>query len=286
MKKIIGYWMIVVLSCWALPSLAQENPPPRKDSVVNKKGGGGFVANDSLLPKKPKPSDAMTDSLPVPVKKAHFQRGEFNFIINRAFAGASTMSDSVAISSINSGSLFIGTGYNFNLSKKVALHLQPGLNFFKIRYKNNTNKAFPVYSDTTASVSYKRQLITYAEVPFGIVYTFKRDEKKSRVSYAELGVFGGIEVSERLRVKYETPDNYSSAGSHNEVKKIRNIGYVNPFRYGVYARVGQGFLSFYTAFRMSNVFFNNRKEFLDIGGALFTPNPKLFGLELGFGIVL
>ncbi|MBX7242498.1 MAG: hypothetical protein K1X92_12170 [Bacteroidia bacterium] len=285
MKQFTGILILVLLSLgFYNEAAAQVNPIP-KDSVSKKKGSGGIV-NDSTL-KATNPVTPPADTLPVVRKKNRFKRGEFNFIINRAFAGASNMSDSVPISSINSGSLFIGGGYNFNINEKFALTVQPGLNFFKIRYKNNSNSEFPVYADTTASISYKRQMITYAEVPVGVVYTFKRDEKKSRVTYAELGVFGGVEVAERFRVKYRTPDNYSLLGTHTEIKKIRNMGYMNPARYGVYARVGQGFLSFYTAFRFSNVFFNNRREIdPDTGIKQLYPNPKLFGLELGFGVVL
>ncbi len=285
MKKFTRILILLFVSFWMYQKGTAQVDPLPKDSISKKKGSGGIVKDSALVSNKP--ATSTSDSLPVPRKRTRFKRGEFNFVINRAFSGASSMSDSVPISSINSGSLFIGGGYNFNINEKFALHVQPGLNFFKIRYKNNSNFEFPVYSDTTASISYKRQMITYAEVPVGVVYTFKRDEKKSRVTYAELGVFGGIEVAERLRLKYRTPDNYSLLGNHTEIKKIRNMGYMNPVRYGVYARVGQGFLSFYTAFRFSNVFFNNRRIIDEVTGVkqLF-PNPKLFGLELGFGIVL
>ncbi len=295
MKQLTG--LIFFIYLWFL-TVSSAFGQVLGDSLSQKKGGGISITpteapkdslslkkGDGSTPTKPKSETAAKDSISPRKEKNPLKRGEVNFIINRAFSGASSMSDSVPISGVNSGSLFVGVGYNFNLNNKFALHIQPGINFFKIRYKNTTNAAFPAYNDTTATLSYKRQMLTYAEVPIGVVYTFKRDEKKSKVTYVEAGVFGGIQVAERLRLKYRVPDNYSLLGNHTEIKKIRNMGYMNPFRYGVYARVGQGFLSFYAAFRLSNVFFNHRRQITD-GLIQLYPNPKLFGLEFGFGIVL
>lgn len=239
------------------------------------------VKNDSLKPV------SQNDSVKKNKYKFRLKRGELNFIVNRTFIPASGLNDTTPIISIGSGGLFLGAGYNFNINTKVALHLQPGLNFFKIRYRKTDGASFPQYSDTTSNptLSYKRQLMTYVEVPVGVVYTFKRDEKKSRVTYVEGGAFGGFNIANTFRVKYSVADNLTANGTHNEIKKIKDIPYVNPIRYGVYARVGRGFLSLYAAYRFSNVFYVNRRLIENQTIKLVT-NPKLTGLEIGLGIVL
>lgn len=231
-----------------------------------------------------------TDSTKKKKSKFRLKRSELNFVIIRSFIAASGLNDSTPIVSIGSGGLFLGAGYNFNLNDRLALHLQPGLNFYKLRYKKVDAASFPAYADTASqpTLTYKRQLMTYVELPVGIVYTFKRDEKKSRVSYLEVGVFAGINISNTFKVKYSVSDNTTAAGSHNEIRKARSIPYANPLRYGAYARVGRGFVSLYAGYRFSAIFNESRYIYPIpyVGQKTALTNPKLIGLEIGLGIVL
>lgn len=260
--------------------------------LAQKTGRDSVAAKKSPVVKDQLPADsakvAVADSAAPKKYKFRLRRGELNFILNRSFVVSSTMSDSISIANIGSGSTFLGAGYNFNLNDKFAIHLHPGLNFYKIRYRNTAGTSFPQYLDTVAkpSLTYKRQLMTFVEVPIGVVYTFKRDEKKSRVTYVEAGVFGGFNLSNTFKLKYTQTD-LSTGTEHTEIKKIRGINYVNPVRYGSYVRLGRGFVSLYASYRFTPVFVQTRNEFnLSTQGYQEKTNPKLNGLELGIGIVL
>lgn len=270
----------ILLLLLPLSLLAQKTG---KDSLSAKKGA---VLKDNVV--KDTTQTVVSDSAAPKKYKFRLRRGELNFILNRSFVVSSTMSDSISIANIGSGSTFLGAGYNFNINDKFAIHLHPGLNFYKIRYRNTAGTSFPQYLDTVAkpSLTYKRQLMTFVEVPIGVVYTFKRDEKKSRVTYVEAGFFGGFNLSNTFKLKYTQTD-LSTGVQHNEIKKIRGINYVTPVRYGSYVRLGRGFVSLYASYRFTPVFVQTRNEFdLSTQSYQEKTNPKLNGLELGIGIVL
>lgn len=240
----------------------------KTDSIPlsTKSGKGGKTADSTLV--------AKTDTAIKKLKKPfRFRRNEFHFILQTTFlANAATAAkDSVPLFTIGSGSTTLGAGYNFNVSPKFAIHLQPGINYYKLSYRQLAAKNYPSYVDTFQT---EKQRFTYLEMPLGLIYTFKRNEKKERQTFVELGGYAGFMWKSIYKIDYAKvlADGYN----HNISQKIQTIPNANPLRYGMYARVGKGLLSVYGSYRLSNVFFEQT------GYAM----PNIPRLEVGFSMVL
>lgn len=272
---------IVLLFLLSLTAILQAQPakkaggtPVQRDSasIADSIKRVGMVKKDSL--KK--------DSL---IKKPLFnlKRNEFNFILQRSFIAGAGGIDSTSISTLGSGTTTFGLGYAFNISKKFALQLQPQLSFFRLSYNQVEGKVFPTVKNT--ALSKEKHRITYAELPISVQYTLKRDEKKNKATYAELGGYVGLQIGSLYKIAYEETDSIYNI-SHNIVKKESGIPYTNPLRYGVYGRVGQGFLSLFVNYRISSVFTNTRKVSNGSGGVIDKYNSRIPALEFGISFVL
>lgn len=240
----------------------------KTDSIpVSSKSGKGGISTDSAAVSK---VDTAVKKLRKPFR---FRRNEFHFILQTTFlANASQSSkDSVPLFTIGSGSTTLGAGYNFNVSPKFAIHLQPGINYYKLSYRQLAAKNFPSRIDTFQSEKHR---MTYAEMPIGLIYTFKRNEKKERQTFVEVGGYAGFNFRKIYKINYTTT--LADGLSHGITQKTDFLSNVNPIRYGLYTRLGKGLLSVYGSYRLSNVFLSSSN---------FTA-PNIPRLEIGFSMVL
>lgn len=257
-------FLLLLLSLSAILAQKTDSIPP---SATTGKGG---KSTDSIMVAK---TDTVVKKLKKPFR---FRRNEFHFILQTTFLAnaASSAKDSIPLFTIGSGSTTLGAGYNFNVSPKFAIHLQPGVTYYKLSYRQLAAKNFPTRIDTFQTEKHR---MTYAEFPIGLIYTFKRNEKKERQFFAELGGFAGIQFKSLYKITYT--ETFTDGNIHNMTQKIQFIPNANPIRYGLYGRVGKGLLSVYGSYRLSNVFLTQI-------GQISYPITNIPRLEIGFSMVL
>ncbi len=241
----------------------------QKTDSIPTAGKGGKSTDSTLVVKV----DTAIKKLKKPFR---FRRNEFHFILQTTFLAnaASSAKDSIPLFTIGSGSTTFGAGYNFNVSPKFAVHLQPGLNYYKLSYRQLPAKNFPSYIDTFQTEKHR---FTYAEFPVGVIYTLKRNEKKERQTFVELGGYVGFRWKAIYKINYT--QTFADGYTHNITQKIQTIPHSNPIRYGIYGRVGKGLFSIYGSYRLSNVF-------LTKVGTTEYPVRNIPRLEVGIGMVL
>lgn len=205
--------------------------------------------------------------------RAHIRPTErFDFIFNRGFL----LKQSGYANTITSGSgtYFFGLGFNYFLSPKFMLKMQPGISLYRLLYSDSTEQAPIRPTDRLYRI---RIGADYIESSFGIGYVVYRDTVKKRInSTIEAGVSLGYRIGKNktYEIKQDPESDVLSQLS------IPDAGTFLPFRLGVYARLSYRFVGIWAFYRLNPVYNSNAENSKGIKLPRFSP------LEIGFSITL
>ena len=146
--------------------------------------------------------------------------------------------------------------FNFGLyDNKFGVSTGLGFNFNNYRFKNNyriydtENK---VVSELDTVYNFRKSKMTVSSIRIPVIFEFqsKKNKKDNRLFYINAGMFASYNMSSHMKYVYD---------KNNKRIKERNYEtfYLNPFQYGVTARIGIGFLEIYAQYNISEMFTNN-----------------------------
>ncbi len=226
-----------------------------------------FGAGSALFAQETPAPPAATDTARTEVNSKIF-----NLIVNQGFVVNGTGIDSMPMRGSASGSFFIGGGFIINLYKqKLGLRLTPGYAWYRATYESTGAKTFPSASD---SFQLERHRMGFFEVPVGLFYNFKTEEDGDPEIFAEIGGYAG----------YRTGSVYKTRGTNAEGQEVtttvKNVGDLERFRYGLFARAGYKWFALHAAYRLSNVWLTTPTQ---REGYVY---PKMPALEVGLSLFL
>lgn len=203
---------------------------------------------------------------------------KFDILFNKGFEIFSPQLDtggnspqSLAINNIGSGSNFVGLSFNWILTPKMALKVQPGFSFYTISFtqKFNILQTQEFIKEDILRIKFSCQ---YFEVPLGLNYVVVRDSKKRLIFYTEAGAVLGIKTGSSISILFSKLNNITQPEL-----MVGSISEINRWRTGAYAKIVYRILGLWAFYKFNNFFTDNRHNY-----AL----PRLGQLELGFCLVL
>lgn len=208
----------------------------------------------------------------------------YDFVIERGFVMNILKNDTAApVDPARSGSLVLGAGFNFPFKNKFALLVQPGINWYKILFSQNSQKQFP--TDSGNFFTYEKHRMVYLEAQLGFRY-YVRQQKKNKVGaklsfFLDVGIEGGLLTSSSSKYRY----NDSLTGKTTSVL-VRKIDGVVPYRFAGYVRLGSGNIAAMMMYRFSDLYDTRKTYTVPGGGGKTMPFPTMPPLELGISIVI
>ena len=146
--------------------------------------------------------------------------------------------------------------FNFGLyDNRFGVSTGLGFNFRNYRFKNNyriydTDKKVVSALDTVYNFRKSKMTVSSVRIPVIFEFQSKKNKKGNRLFYINAGMFASYNMSSHMKYVYD---------KHNEKIKEKNYEtfYLNPFQYGLTARIGIGFLEIYAEYNISEMFKNN-----------------------------
>jgi len=146
--------------------------------------------------------------------------------------------------------------FNFGLyDNRMGISTGLGFNFNNYRFKNN----YRIYNiedkvvsalDTVYNFRKSKMTISTIKIPLIFEYQSKKNKKDKRLFYINVGVFASYNMAQHMKYVYD-----------RNGEKIKEKNYetfhLNPFQYGVTARMGIGFLEIYAEYNISEMFKKN-----------------------------
>ncbi|MCS6903940.1 MAG: hypothetical protein RML72_12290 [Bacteroidia bacterium] len=203
---------------------------------------------------------------------------KFDILFNKGFEIFSPVLDtgnkqyqSLLINNISSGTNFIGLSFNWILTPKIAIKVQPGFSFYSIIFNQKFNilETQEFIKEDILRIRFNCQ---YFEVPIGLNYIVIRDNRKRLIFYTELGATLGVKTGSSLHIAFSKLNNVIQPEL-----SIGNIPEVNIWRGGFYTKIIYRILGIWAFYKFSDFFTESRNNYR---------LPQLGRLELGFTFVL
>ncbi|MFN8398224.1 MAG: hypothetical protein U0176_26680 [Bacteroidia bacterium] len=183
-----------------------------------------------------------------------------------------------------SGTYSLGIGYGFPLGKSLEFKLEPRVTWHKLYFAPTPDKWFPS-NDSSATLIYEKQRVSYVEVPALIKFKLARNVQEHYKLLVEMGFVFGHKIGSTSKTR-----RMSGVDSNNNLvgpkitTKVHRIDDLNPFRFGPMFRIGTNWISAYGFYRLSDVFLPYRK--LSIENLPDRAYPKFGRIELGLTIAI
>lgn len=146
--------------------------------------------------------------------------------------------------------------FNFGLyDNRFGISTGLGFNFNNYRFKNNyriydTDTKVVSALDTIYNFRKSKMMVSSIKIPVIIEFQSKKNKKDKRLFYINAGMFASYNMSSHMKYVYDR---------NNEKVKVKNYEsfYLNPFQYGITARIGIGFFEIYAEYNISEMFKDN-----------------------------
>ncbi len=156
---------------------------------------------------------------------------------------------------------------NFNLYKgNIGITTGLGISWDNYRFSNNTT----LRTDTTViwyrqdSIDFKKNKLTTCFLNVPLIFEFQTHKFNQNFHFGVGGTFG-------YRIGSHTKQVYSINGKTSK-PKVYNDFHLNPFRYGLTARIGWGHINLFANYSLSTLFEKNE-------------GPELYPLMVGISLV-
>lgn len=216
---------------------------------------------------------------------------KFDFVFTRSVLVGKT--DGVPFNASRSGAYSFGIGYGFPIGKSLELKLEPRVLWHKMYFSNTPDKWFPS-SDSSATLVYEKQRISYFEIPVALKFKLARskyvDEKSDEAKVGkykflfEMGFVFGRRLGSTYKTRHYSGGTLAAPVLPKVTVKSNRIEDLAPYRFGPYVRIGTSWLSAYGFYRLSDPFLGYRRFGNEDGSSRSYPN--FTKLELGITVAL
>lgn len=137
------------------------------------------------------------------------------------------------------------------LKGKFSFHPGIGMGMERFKFRDNTTLAYDANNalqlqTPTPNLNKSQLIANYLDAPVELRFSTNPFDP-GRSFKAAIGFRGGILLTSQTKVKFEED------GENIKIKNIQPWN-LNPFRYGVYARIGVGNFNFFGYYNLSNYF--------------------------------
>lgn len=221
-----------------------------------------FLANAQtvILEEEVKSDPDPSDIGPNKKKFSHFYIGA------GAIVGASE-TDSVATKLSGSYEIIFGYRFKYRVSQLYSLGFDLNYNSKVFNIKQDSLKIFP------NGVLHDREKLQLRNISASIYNRFNYGKRGNYIgNFIDIGAY----MDWSINPTYITYDKYAivnSVGASNTRQLHKGLVYLNPFNYGLLARVGFNRYVFYGSYRLSDIFYSNY---------IYTELPRIVaGLQIG-----
>ena len=194
----------------------------------------------------------------------------FDLQLNWGFLIAQQMPDSVPVRTSSSGSRVVGLSFNYLVTDRWMIKVQPGCSFFKITFEQSRQKTFPSPAD---SANKEKLRTEFLDLALGVAYVLQADTAKGKfISVLEAGISGARLLGSSY--KLTRIENGQTAKL-----KLPGIPDINPWRAGAYLRLSYRFVGLWAFYRFTPVFRISQSA----EGFMYPSFPRW---ELGFSVIL
>jgi hypothetical protein len=158
-----------------------------------------------------------------------------------------------------SGTYSLGIGYGIPIGKSLEFKFEPRLLWHKLYFIDSDDKWFPS-SDTSETLIYEKQRVSYIEVPVALKLKLARNLVDKYKLLIEMGFVFGRRLGSTYKTRHWTdvgPD--GNLVGPKVTMKTNRIEDLNKYRYGPFARIGTSWISFYGFYRLSDIFLPYRR---------------------------
>lgn len=120
------------------------------------------------------------------------------------------------------------------------------------------------FADTTRNYTKSKLTASYLALPLIFEYQF-RDKKDKEVFHVGVGGYGAVKLGSKTKNVYLENDRKTKVKDHNDFK-------INPFKYGLTARLGWRQVNFFANYNLSTIFEKNK-------------GPETYPFEVGLTLV-
>jgi hypothetical protein len=216
----------------------------------------------------------------------------FDFLFTRGFlinTNASDM-DSVPVNAARSGTNTLAMGFNFPISPRVSIDVQPGIAFFRLYFEQRDEKRFPTDS---GGYEYQKMRASYLELPVCIrinVGFTEKNEKRVPVSFIQLGGSAGLRVGSSYKFRFR------DANEVQQTLKYHFVEGLEPLRYTVFGRFVYKSIGLNIMYRFNDIFTTKQgygftRNDITYRAPRTDPNstrlfPKMSDIEFGITIMI
>lgn len=238
----------------------------------------GTAFGQDADPPKPQNGSPLKVEKKIPVTGSE----KFDFIFTRSVLVGRV--PNVAYELGRSGTYSLGIGYGFPLGKSLELKLEPRVTWHKLYFAPTADKWFPT-NDSSATLIYEKQRVSYLEVPALIKFKLARNSVDRYKLLLEMGFVFGRRLGSTFKTRSMSGvDANGGLIGPKVTTKVHRIDDLNPFRYGPMVRIGTNWLAVYGFYRLSDVFLHYRK--LSIENLPDRAYPKFGRIEVGLSIAI
>jgi hypothetical protein len=216
---------------------------------------------------------------------------KFDFVFTRSVLVGKSVD--APFNASRSGAYSFGIGYGIPIGKSLEFKFEPRVLWHKMYFSNTTDKWFPS-SDSSATLVYEKQRISYFEVPVALKFKLARskvvDEKTDETKVGkykflfEMGFVFGRRLGSTYKTRHYSGGTLSAPVLPRITVKTNRIDDLAPFRFGPYVRIGTSWLSAYGFYRLSDPFLGYRR--FNNGDGSSRAYPNFTKLELGITIAI
>lgn len=238
----------------------------------------GFAYGQETQPAPPKTGSPLKVEKKIPVTGSE----KVDFIFTRSVLVGRV--PNVAYELGRSGTYSVGIGYGFPIGKSLEFKLEPRITWHKLYFAPTAGKWFPS-NDSSATLIYEKQRVSYVEVPALIKFKLARNSVDRYKLLVELGFVFGHKLGSTYKSRHmSSVDSLGALVGPRITTKVNRIDDLSPFRYGPMVRIGTNWIAAYGFYRLSDVFLPYRK--LNVENLPDRAYPKFGRIEFGLTIAI
>jgi hypothetical protein len=184
-----------------------------------------------------------------------------------------------------SGAYSFGISYGIPISKSLELNVEPRVLWHKLVFANGAaDKWFPS-SDSSSTLIYEKQRISYLELPLAFKFKLARNNANRYRVLLEMGFVSARRIGSTFKTRhYQSVDSGGGSQPPKITWKTNRIVDLNDWRFGPFMRLGTSWGSLYGFYRMTNIF-SKDKYFVNPDGTT-RAYPSFSKFELGVTLAL
>jgi hypothetical protein len=151
-----------------------------------------------------------------------------------------------------SGSYSLGVALGLPIGRTLAVRFEPRMTWHSVFYSQTIDKIYPTPSN--GRFVFEKERGFYAELPIGFKLNLVRNDRNRVRLYLEVGAQYGQLLGSVYKRRSFDRDSLDGSIVNKYTEKFHRISYLNPQRYGLYARMGTKIFAVQFLYRASEIF--------------------------------